>query len=71
MKPRDEYLRACSVRQYDCALCLCLSNHDLLANVGEAFRVVDVPVENVEVVLVKDGQEIEDGLNGEEFPACV
>jgi hypothetical protein len=37
----------------------------------EAFRIVDMPVEGVEVVLVKDSQEFKDGLDRKELPACV
>jgi hypothetical protein len=37
----------------------------------ETLRIVDVPMEDVEVVLVKHSQQFEDSLNGEKLPACV
>jgi hypothetical protein len=37
----------------------------------KAFCIVDMPVEDVEIVLVKHGQEVEDGLNREQLPARV
>jgi hypothetical protein len=38
---------------------------------GEAFCIVYMPVEDIEVVLLKHGQQIEDGLNRKELPARV
>jgi hypothetical protein len=38
---------------------------------GEAFCIVYVPMEDIEVVLMEHGQQIKDGLDGEEFPARV
>jgi hypothetical protein len=38
---------------------------------GEAFCIVYMPVEDVEVVLLKHGQQIENGLNRKKLPARV
>jgi hypothetical protein len=38
---------------------------------GEAFCIVYMPVEDIEVVLLKHGQQIENGLNRKKLPARV
>jgi hypothetical protein len=38
---------------------------------GEAFCIVYMPVEDVEVVLVKHGQQIKDGFDRKKFPARI
>jgi hypothetical protein len=37
----------------------------------EAFCIVYVPMKDIEVVLLKHGQQIEDGLNRKKLPARV
>lgn len=37
----------------------------------EALRIVDVPVEDVEVVAVQECQELGNGIHGEKLAACV